>query len=107
MSYTIYYTIFYTILHTILYTIMYTTFSKTNPTYRTKRHRLKSFSPYSEGTYGNMGSQAEGVVATVCCAFSGKNECVVGTALGHITLWRGENTLLSLSLDPFFLTLFS
>jgi hypothetical protein len=44
---------------------------------------------YSEGFYGSAGSQAEGVVATVCCALSSKNECVVGTALGHLLLWRG------------------
>ena len=42
------------------------------------------------GVYGAPGGDAEGVVATVAHRLTRKDECVVGTALGHVTLWRGR-----------------
>lgn len=43
-----------------------------------------------EGYYQGRGSEAEGVVATSLCRFERKEECIVGTALGHLTLWKGR-----------------
>jgi len=42
------------------------------------------------GVYGVPGEDAEGVVATVAHRLTRKDECLVGTALGHVTLWRGR-----------------
>ena len=42
------------------------------------------------GVYGEPGRDAEGVVATVAHRLSRRDECVVGSALGHLTLWRGR-----------------
>ena len=42
------------------------------------------------GVYGEPGGDAEGVAATVAQRLSRRDECVVGTALGHLTLWRGR-----------------
>ena len=41
------------------------------------------------GLYGCAGVKAEGVVAT-CVSPLGLKECVVGSADGYITLWKGN-----------------
>ena len=41
------------------------------------------------GVYGSVGTKADGIIGTAVCSFSKENECVVGTALGDITVWKG------------------
>ena len=45
--------------------------------------------------FGTIGARAEGIVATAVCTFSNENECIIGTAIGDVTVWRGKKSFVN------------
>ena len=43
------------------------------------------------GLFDSIARVAEGVAAVSCTRFEKKDECVVGTAMGQVTLWKGRS----------------